>query len=419
MAVLPSRCDVVVVGAGLAGLAAARRLARAGLDVVVLEAGDDVGGRVRTDVVDGWRLDRGFQVLNTAYPAVRRELDLTSLALRDLTRGALVHVDGSRHRLADPRRDPRGALRTARSPIGTARDKARLVALAARVSAGDGRRLARADDRPALDALRARGFSDRALDTFFRPFLAGVLLEEELSTSSRFVDLMLRMFVRGRSTVPAQGMVEVPRQLAADLPDGALHLSTPVRSMTPTAVRTDEGTVLARAMVCATDATTARNFVPSLPATTWRSVTTLYHVAPHDPLGEPTLLLDADRSSPVVNTVVMTAAAPTYGPGDGRALVATSVLGTSADESLVRSRLGTLYGTGTAGWEHLATYAVPRALPAMPAPHDLRRPVRLDGLYVCGDHRDTSSIQGALVSGRRAASALLQDLGVERQAARK
>ena len=418
MAQLPSRCDVVVVGAGLAGLVAARRLHRTGLDVVVLEAGDDVGGRVRTDLVDGWRLDRGFQVLNTAYPAVGRELDLTRLSLRELTRGALVQVDGARHRLADPRRDLRGALGTATAPIGTVKDKVLLAALAARVSTGDGSRLATAPDRPFIDALRSRGFSDAIIDRFFRPFFAGVLLEDELTTSRRFVDLMLRMFVRGHSTVPELGMGELPRQIAADLPAGSVHLDTPVRSMTPTAVRTEAGTLQARAVVCATDASSARNFVPSLDVVTWRSVTTIYHVAPADPLGEPTLILDTDRS-PVVNTVVMTAAAPTYGPGDGRALVATSVLGTDVDEPRVRSRLATLYGTGTAGWEHLATYAVPRALPAMPAPLELRRPVRLDGLYVCGDHRDTSSIQGALVSGRRAATAVLQDLGLTRQEARK
>ena len=408
---LPKSADVVVVGAGLSGLVAARRLHRAGLDVQVVEAGDDVGGRVRTDLVDGWRLDRGFQVLNTAYPAVAAELDLTVLSLRELTRGALVHRDGRRHRLADPRRDPRGAVSTAVDPLLGVRDKALLAALAARVSVGDGHRLVEAADVPAAAALRDRGFSEAAVVGFFQPFFSGVFLEDELATSSRFLDLMLRMFVRGRSTVPARGMVEVPRQLAAALPAEAVHLSTPAEALTGTSVRTPAGTVLARAVVCATDATAAAGLVTGLADVPWRSVTTVYHLAPHDPLGEPTLLLDAEPSA-VTNTVVMTAAAPTYGPADGRALVSTSVLGGSADEASVRERLAVLYGVDTGDWEHVATYAVERALPAMTAPHPFRRPVRCGEVYVCGDHRDTSSIQGALVSGRRAAAAVLEDLGV-------
>jgi len=407
---LPDRCDVAVVGAGLAGLVAARRLTRAGLDVVVVEASDDIGGRVRTDVVDGWRLDRGFQVLNTAYPAVIDEIDLVRLDLRELTRGALVHRDGRRHRLADPRRDPVGALATAASPLLGLRDKALLATQAARVSWGDGRGLVAAADARAIDTLRRRGFSEEAVDGFFRPFFGGVFLEDELTTSSRFLDLMLRMFVRGRSTVPAAGMQELPRQLAAGLRPGSLVLEAPARCLSAGSVTTEHGTVEADAVVCATDATSA-TVLAGTDGVTWRSVTTIYHVAPADPLGEPTLVLDADPASPVVNTVVMTAAASTYGPGDGRALVATSVLGTGGGslEPEVRRRLTELYATETRSWEHLRTYVVPFALPAMAAPHPFRRPVRVDGVYICGDHRATSSIQGALVSGRRAADAVLAD----------
>jgi phytoene dehydrogenase-like protein len=412
MGQLPTRADVVVVGAGLAGLTAARTLTRAGLDVLVLEADDDVGGRVRTDVVDGWRLDRGFQVLNTAYPAVGRELDLDRLDLRDLTRGALVVRNGRRLRIADPRRDPVGAVSTARAPLGSLRDKARLAATAAKVSAVPAGRLVAADDIPAHEALRKRGFSAEAVDTFFRPFFSGVFLEDELVTSSRFLDLMLRMFTRGRSTVPALGMGEVPRQIAADLPPDRVVLGARAEAISPGSVRTGLGTVEARAVVCATDATAAARLVDDVDDVTWRSVTTLYHVAPADPLGEPTLVLDADRSSPVVNTAVITAAAPTYGPGDGRALVSTSVLGATrtVPEEAVRRRLGDLYDADTSGWQHLRTYVVERALPAMTAPHPFRRPVRVGGVYVCGDHRDTSSIQGSLVSGRRAAETVLADL---------
>jgi phytoene dehydrogenase-like protein len=412
MAELPDRADVVVVGAGLAGLTAARALSRAGLDVLVLEADDDVGGRVRTDVVDGWRLDRGFQVLNTAYPAVGRELDLARLQLRDLTRGALVMRRGRRLRIADPRRDPLGAVATARAPLGSLKDKALLAATTTRVAAVPARRLVDTDDVPAAELLRRRGFSAEAVDTFFRPFFSGVFLEDELVTSSRFLDLMLRMFTRGRSTVPAHGMGEIPRQIAADLPPGSVVLGARADVLTPGSVRTSRGTVRARAVVCATDATAAATLVPEVDDVTWRSVTTLYHVALEDPLGEPTLVLDADRSSPVVNTVVLTAAAPSYGPADGRALVSTSVLGAGRPglEPAVRSRLSDLYATDARGWAHLRTYVVERALPAMTAPHPFRRPVRVGGVYVCGDHRDTSSIQGSLVSGRRAAEAVLADI---------
>ena len=305
-----------------------------------------------------------------------------------------------------------GALGVLRGGLLPPPDLARLAAEVARVSIGSGARLAQADDRPAAEALAARGFSPAAVDGFFRPFFSGVFLEDELVTSSRFLDLMLRMFVRGRSTVPARGMREIPRQIVADLPAQALHLATPAEAVTPTSVSTPAGSVTARAVVLATDAGSAAGLVDGLPPTRWRSVTTVYHAAPRDPIGEPTLVLDADPS-PVLNTVVMTAAAPTYGPGDGRALVSTSVLGTSVDERVVRDRLATLYRTATDGWEHLATYQIGQALPAMPAPHPMARPVRVSGAYVCGDHRDTSSIQGALVSGRRAASAVLRDLGVQ------
>src|SRR4051794_7967072 len=405
----PAQCDVVVVGAGLAGLTAARHLHRVGLEVVVLEASDGVGGRVRTDVVDGWRLDRGFQVLNTAYPVVARELDLGRLALRELTRGALLRWHGGMHRLADPRRDPVGALRTVGAPLGSTSDKLRLAALAARVATAAPAALRGQREEPAIEALRRRGFSDDMIDGFFRGFFAGVFLEDDLTTSSRFLDLMLRMFVRGRSTVPATGMQAVPAQLAADLPEGCVQLSTPVERLDAATVHTGDGTVSARAVVCAADGTAAARLVPGVPEPVWRSVTTLYHVAGADPLGEPTIVVDSDVS-PVVNTVVMTAAAPGYGPPDGRALVSTSVLGSHADEPAVRARLAELYGTTTTAWDHLSTYVVERALPAMDAPHGLRR--LFDGVWVCGDHRDTSSIQGALVSGRRAALGVLAHLGV-------
>ncbi|HLZ38701.1 MAG TPA: FAD-dependent oxidoreductase, partial [Mycobacteriales bacterium] len=272
---LPPRADVVVVGAGLAGLAAARHLVRAGRDVVVLEAADAVGGRVRTDVVDGFRCDRGFQVINTGYPEIQAEVDLAGLRARRFTRGALLHVDGRRHRLADPRRRPFALLETAGAPIGSALDKARLAAVMSWVGYAPVRSLLSATDAPAHRALRRRGVPDVAIDRVLRPFLAGVLLEEDLRTSSRFVDLMLRMFVRGDNVVPSHGMQALPEQLARGLP---VHLGARVARVAPDEVVLADGRrVAAAAVVVAADADGAAALVPGVRTRPWKSVTTYWH----------------------------------------------------------------------------------------------------------------------------------------------
>ncbi|HWJ11281.1 MAG TPA: NAD(P)/FAD-dependent oxidoreductase [Nocardioides sp.] len=414
MTELPVRCDVVVVGAGLAGLSAATRLAADGLDVVVVEASDGVGGRMRTDRVDGFLLDRGFQVLNTAYPAVRRLLDVDALDLCAFDRAALVHVDGENHRIGDPRRELLALPRALTAPVGGLRAKTALAAYAGVATLAPASRLKSREDRTAAEHWSSMRLDSTVVERILRPFFSGVVLEEEMTTSSRFVDLMMRMFARGDSTVPAGGMQQVPEQLAGRLTTGSIHLGVEVTAVTPGGVTTDAGQVAARAVVVATDADAADRLLGGAVGTTaWKGVTTVYHAAPEPPLDKATLLLDPG-SSPVNNTVVVSAAAPSYAP-EGRALVATSLVHgaqDSFDEAAVRAHLAVLYDTSTTGWEHVATYDVPQALPAMPAPHTFRKPVRLGGLYVCGDHRDTSSIQGALVSGERAARAVRADLGI-------
>ncbi|MBC7596019.1 MAG: FAD-dependent oxidoreductase [Kineosporiaceae bacterium] len=412
---MTTRCDVVVVGAGLAGLSCALHLADAGLEVRVLEASEAVGGRVRTDVVDGFRLDRGFQVLNTAYPEVER-LGLNQLDLRRFDRGMHLHVDGKRLHLADPRREPAAALDVVRSDVLSFRDKASLAGYASLMGAAPARLIDRRQDVRARDEWSRLHVTDRAADVVLRAFLSGVLLESEMTTSSRFVNFLIRMFVRGDSTVPATGMQAVPEALAARLPAGSVQLNTPVRSVTTASVSTDDGTIEAKAVVIATDLDTAVQLQPAVgepPA--WKGVTTIYHAADRSPMNGATILVDADPS-PVTNTVVMTEAAETYSD-DGRALIATSLVHgptSPAEESVVLARLAELYGVDTRAWQRIATYAIPQSLPAMPAPHSLR-PVRLTSggkvMYVCGDHRETSSIEGALASGRRVAAAVRADVG--------
>ncbi|WP_067807721.1 NAD(P)/FAD-dependent oxidoreductase [Actinomadura formosensis] len=399
---------VIIVGAGLAGLACAVRLHEAGVPVRVLETSDAVGGRVRTDIVEGFRLDRGFQVFNTAYPEARRVLDLKALDLRPFASGLLVFHEGRRDRVMLPWRHPGHALSGALADVGSVRDKAALAAMTARDLTVPGSWIRDGAERDTAAELRHWGISDEMIEKLLRPFLAGVLLERELETSSRFFHLVWRSFARGTIGVPALGMGRIPEQLAARLPDGAVSLGTAVREVTGDGVETVDGEAIkAGAVVVATDPVRAAALVPEIEAPVMRSVTTFYHAAPESPLEEPVQIIDAEGV--ITDTLVLTDAAPEYSPDD-RALISTSVLGINVHESRVRGRLNEIYGD-TSAWRLLASYPVKVALPAMPPPLPLRRPVRMRaGRYVCGDHRDTGSIQGALVSGRRAAEAVLADL---------
>ncbi|MEV4555843.1 NAD(P)/FAD-dependent oxidoreductase [Kitasatospora sp. NPDC049285] len=416
--------DVVVVGAGVAGLSAAAALTAQGLRVQVLEATERVGGRMATRELDGFRLDHGCHLLNPAYPELERRLDLDRLELRPLAPGVLVHSGGRNYRVGDPQHTP-ARQAASRGPLGTPLDKARLAATLARIAATPASRLLSRPETTAARALADRGLAPRTVDGFLRPLLGALLSDPTLGTSSRVADLVLRAYSRGRLCLPAAGIGAVPAQLAASLPDGTVRLGTEVVSVGTDGVEiAGNGRIAARAVVVATDAATATGLLPGLRQPGFHPVTTYYHAAPQSPLDEAVLLLDSERSG-VSHSVVLSDADPSYAP-EGQALIATTVLGRrafdsggpSGDEPLVRRRLAELYGTSTAGWEFLAVRHVPDAVVSMPPPHHFRRSVRLlAGLYVCGDHRDTGTVQGALVSGRRAAEAVCRDLGVRIEAA--
>lgn len=260
-----------------------------------------------------------------------------------------------------------------------------------------------------------RGLPARTLDGFLRPLLSALLCDPDLTTSSRCADLALRGFARGRLCVPAGGAATFPELLARALPPGTVRTDVKVTSVATTAVTTaDHGVLGCRSVLLATDAPAAAELLPGLRVPDFHPLTVLHHTMARSPLADPALLLDADRSGPVAYTSVMSEVDPSRAP-HGRALVTSTVLGPPpADlEDAVRRQLARLYATSTREWELLAVHHTPQAVPSMPAPHDLRRPVRLlAGLYVCGDHRDTGTVQGALYSGRRAARAILTDLGV-------
>ena len=408
--------DVLIVGAGLSGLCCARKLQQQGMGCLVLEASDGVGGRIRTDIVDGFRLDRGFQVILTSYPEAKSILDYEMLDLKPLLPGALVRFGGLFHELTDPWRRPFAAMRSLRSPIGTFADKLRVAGFRSRSLRGTIEDRFCDPETTSLKALEDAGFSPSMIERFFRPFLGGIFLDSELRTSSRMLNFVFRMFSLGSACLPSEGMEAIPRQLAASLPADSIRLGARVVRVGPGAVTLSTGETLnARSVVLAVEGRMAAELLGDTISSAGQGTTCLYFTAPRPPITQPLLVLNGDGRGPINNLCVPTVAAPAYGPAN-ESLVSVTVLGTGNDSDRllaeVREQLGEWFGTAVQDWRHLRTYSIPYALPAQspPALNVPERPVRWQsGIYVCGDHRDNASIQGAMVSGRRAAEAVLQD----------
>ena len=413
---LPDSAQVVIVGAGLAGLVAARTLEAAGITPVILEASDGIGGRVRSDVVDGFVLDRGFQILLTGYPELRRHLDLEALDLRAFEPGALVWRDGRASTVGDPFRRPATAVPTALAPIGSLLDKARIALLRARLLRSDPRDLLRGDDIPTAVALRAEGFSARMIERFFRPLVGGIQLDPNLSASRRMFDVIFRTLAAGDSVVPARGMGEIPAQLAAGLERTAVHLGTRVTSVTPGRVGVEGGhEVSADAVIVATEGPVAAKLL-GLPAVGSRAAGCVWFAADSSPVDGAWIVLDGRGTGPVLNVAVMSNVSPHYAPA-GRHLVAAAMPGVVEGdlESAARRQLRSWWGPQVETWRHLRTDRIPHGQPDQSPPFNPRKRVSLgDGIFVCGDHRDTASIQGAMFSGRRCAEAVIESARLSR-----
>ncbi|MCL6621056.1 MAG: FAD-dependent oxidoreductase [Syntrophobacterales bacterium] len=411
--------EVVIIGAGLAGLGCARVLHQAGIPFLILEASDGVGGRVRTDRVEGFLLDRGFQVLQTAYPEARRVLNYPALELKPFSPGALVYCDGRLHRVADPLRQPRHLFSTLFSPVGSFADKLRVARLRRQVCQGSLEELFRRPETSTIAALKAQGFSASMIERFFRPFFSGVFFERELASSNRMFEFVFRMLAEGDAALPAGGIGAIPAQLADSLPPGSIRTGAAV-------ARVEEGKVVlasgeelpARAVVLATDGReTARLLGKEEPFPTV-ACTCLYFAAPCPPIPEPLLVLDGENRGPVTNLAVVSNVAPSYAP-PGRSLIQATVVGNPpfSDpelEARARTQLARWFGREVEEWRLLRLYRIDPALPDQrpPTPDPLEQPVRLSSwLFVCGEYRSLSSLHWALVSGRRAGEAVARELG--------
>ena len=424
-----SSLDCIIIGGGLAGLACARTLHDAGRRILVVEASDRVGGRVATDSVDGFRVDRGFQVYLDAYPEGRHFLDHKRLELGCFDAGALI-AEGSRLlRIADPWRRPFeavGGLFQGAISIGDALKIARLRSqLLTRLRVGDFDDHAGGTSEPSTrDDLLRRGFSRDVIRRFFEPFFGGVFLERDLATSSQIFDFTFAMFAAGSGCLPAGGMAAIPAQLAAGLPADAVRTAARVASVEPGLVRLAGGEELrAPVIVVATEQDAAAALLPSrldpaVGSRRWKGTKLVAFAAERSPLAGPRLLVVADPregdgpAGPIDNLTVPSDVARGYAP-HGQSLVTVSVRadwhGGEPVEEAVRQQAAGWFGERVRDWRHLTTIDVPKSLPdERPEARAHRPPMAVgDGLFLCGDHLTTASINGALKSGRLCGEAVL------------
>lgn len=420
--------EVLIIGAGLAGLTCARALQAGGVDCRVLEASDAPGGRVRTDEVEGYRLDRGFQVLLTAYPAARAALECEALRLGEFEPGARVATPDGPARVSDPWRRPGQLLETLRAPVGTWGDKLRVGALRLAATLGtaedgwpQGSAGTRTEIRSTAEELARLGFTPLMRERFLRPWLSGIFLERDLVTPAAMLFFVYGMFARGAAALPAGGMQRIPEQLAAGLRPGTLRLGSVVRDVRAGQVVLSTGeTLRAREVVVAVEAgaEAALGLAGGRSEVAWRGVTCVQWAAERSPLGgEPVLWLNGTGRGRVNTVVVPSDVADGYAP-EGKALVSTTVPGqpgpggAQEDGALVtelRAELAGYFGAEVGGWRPLAVQRIRRALPVVSAPGRGGVPERSDaGVWRCGDCMASASIQGAMASGAAVAAAILK-----------
>lgn len=409
--------DIVIIGAGIAGLVCARRLQEAGQRCTIVESSHAVGGRVRTDVVDGFRLDRGFQTFLPAYPEARKLLDYEALDLKQFYRGAMVFWAGKLQRLADPLHHPADAFRSLRDVVVPWRDK--WLSLLLRKQVFGIQKIPRDHlEMTTLEYLQDWGFSEVFIDRFLRTFFGGVFLDRELLTSSRFFEFTFAMFDRGGSSVPAKGMQAIADQLARPLPSECIRFHQRVVSVRRGELTLESGEVLhPRLIILAVGEENAVNLFPqafSPKPPPMRASTTLYFSSDKPVAQEPLIYLDGDLVGPVNHACVMSNVSRDYAP-PGKHLIATSVLGAPSSTELVevvREQMRSWFGNAVDHWRHLRTYQIRHAQSDFRM-RSVGEPLSIkvdEGIFRCGDYCEDVSINGAILSGHKTAQAVLEHL---------
>lgn len=398
---------VGIVGAGLAGLAAAKEVTAAGHEAIVYEASDGPGGRVRTDLVDGYRLDRGFQIMLTAYPECQELLDYDRLDLQTFLPGASVRIGDAFHRIGDPLREPKQLGATITAPIGSPIDKLRILSYRLKVSKGDVESMWNGVGTTAAYRFEKLGFSDRMVQRFLQPLFAGITLDADLQGSSQVVDFVFRMLSAGDAAVPAQGMGAISEQLANSLPDGSIHFDAKVERVTGSSIAISGGNdVDVDAVIIATDASeSARLAETEDPG--WNGVTSVWLSSPIAPIDQPVLALNGTGLGPINSMAPMSHVSGDYAPNGSHLFVVSAPTMDPAAPAAMRKQLVDWFGPVANTYEEVRVDRIEKAQPKQLPGHNARAAVEVDGLFIAGDHRRDASLNGALASGRAAARAAI------------
>ena len=400
---------VIIIGGGLAGLTAARQLYANGIDFHLLEATGRIGGRVKTDEINGFKLDRGFQVLLTNYPEAKRWLDYKKLDLKSFSPGAmLLYPDGKKDLIGDPLRDFSSLFPTLFSNSGTIMDKLKILKLKNRLSSLSVEEIFQQKEMTTQEALSSEyGFSSKMIERFFAPFFSGIFLEKELTTSRRMFDFVFKMFGEGDTAVPNLGMESIPKLLAEQLPKDSITTNARVTKIEgQTVYLADGSTFIAPHIIMATEATGLVKELATV-KTKYQSTTHLHFIADESPLKKPIIALNTKPNRIVNNICNISKVANGYAPENAN-LISISVVGKSnldfkELEQKVRKELKTWFGNATEKWQHLDSKVIEYALPNQAkVMHDIPKAnynVR-EGLYSCGDFQLNGSINAAMKSGR-------------------
>jgi protoporphyrinogen oxidase len=411
-----SHHSVIIIGGGIAGLTCATYLQRQSVPFVLLESAEELGGRVRTDKVNGFQLDRGFQIFLTSYPEAKQILEYDALQFQPFRSGAIIRKDGRFLQLVNPLKEPFAAIPDLLSPIGSLLDKIKILKLVAELKAKTVDQIFSQPDSRTKHFLQNYGFSEKIIQQFFQPFFGGVFLERELDTSSNFFQFVFKQFAVSDAVLPMKGMQAIPEQLAAKLPAGSVRKGIAVKSIQEREVCLSNGEVLtADCIVLAVDVSSVNKLLGKEKEVAFNDTTCVYFSASQSPLETPMLVINSHERNLVNHVCVPSDIASAYASA-GKSLISVNIIKPHSygEEELitqVKTELTQWFGEQVHTWQHVRTYFIPQALPAYTPDTRHKKKLKLsDSLYTCGDYTAYPSLNGAMQSGREVASLVAETI---------